>query len=245
MVLYFPMKIFSKIILAIGLFAICISGCKQDATLLQANNYLKIDTTSNSYDFYNVINKDFISDWHWGTQYQILNEFSFIFNSTSGNSPGGLIVSTCSVETIDSNTYIAINEEQEVDTICNYTISINDSTKKYYHENYDYKKKYDSTLELIILKSFYPKIFAYNDIIDENLNWRHGEFSFASSDQSYNYIMGTESNIHLGIWNGIDKRFIAIKTINGKDTYFGWIELGIYNYMGIKIYKYGFKRMYR
>ena len=78
----------------------------------------------------------------------------------------------------------------------------------------------------IIDTAEFPDIHQENDVINNLNNWKSGEFLLAYYYTQMDTIWPWPVHIK-GIWNDINRKFIATRIVNGSDIYYGWLKISI------------------
>lgn len=141
-----------------------------------------------------------------------------------------------SVKTL--NDWVEIDMEQHTDLFANYFIkfyssSANDSITLSYKENFNENKMYPSNLKIDTTINFYPVIHSFGDTISEQCNWKNGSYILKHDNHS----TGVMTNVAIGTWREIDKKFIGVRIKENEKLHYAWIELSVSGY-GISLYKY-------
>lgn len=143
------------------------------------------------------------------------------------------------------NDSIRVDTETHTTFIANYfkkipSMSENDSIIRYYRENYNSTNEYPDNLKIDTLKRLYPVVYSYADTIRNQSNWKTGDFLLKSDDNSW----GVATNVKMGIWRDINRKFIGLRFLDKDQDYYGWIELSIKDYK-ITLHKTACKQRYK
>jgi len=204
-------------------------------------DYLIIDTTKLGYTFKKDLKTVVVYDPVFNGNHPINIDINgdsiddIKFSSSYLNS-GAREESLASIKTLNDS--ISIDTEQYTTLIANYSKKIPDSSNekdsiiRYYKENYNDASVYPANLRIDTLYSLYPVIYSLADTIKNQQNWSSGDFILKSGDNSW-YVA---TNVKMGIWRDINRKFIGLRFLDKDQYYFGWIELSIKGYE-ITLYK--------